>query len=120
MDRKALIRDYKESRRPMGVFRVRNTVTGKCLVGTSVNLPGMLNRQRSQLEMAGHPNRELQKDWNELGPDAFVFEVLDTLAPREQPDYDPSDDLRALEQLWLDKLTPFEGLGYNARPTRVP
>ena len=26
MDRKALIREYKESRRPMGVYRVYNTV----------------------------------------------------------------------------------------------
>src|SRR5262249_47240530 len=101
MDRKALIRDYKESRRPVGVFRVLNKVTGKALVGTSKDLPAMLNRQRAQLEMGGHPNRELQKDWNELGPDAFVFEVLDTLSVPEQPDYDPSDDLRALEQLWL-------------------
>jgi hypothetical protein len=101
----------------MGVFRVRNTVTGKCLVGTSANLPGMLNRQRWQLGMGAHPNRELQKDWNDLGPDAFAFEVLDTLTPPERPDYDPSDDLRALERLWLDKLSPFQDRGYNARPT---
>jgi hypothetical protein len=119
MDRKSLIRDYKESRRSMGVFRVRNNVTGKSLVGTSTNLPGMLNRQRWQLEMAAHPNQELQKDWNDLGPDAFAFEVLDTLTVPERPDYDPTDDLRTLEDLWLDKLTPFEGPGYNARPTRV-
>jgi hypothetical protein len=119
MDRKALIRDYKESRRPMGVFRVRNTVTGKSLVGTSTNLPGMLNRQRWQLGLGAHPNGELQKDWNELGPDAFAFEVLDTLTPPEQTEYDPSDDLRALEALWLDKLSPFEDQGYNARPTRA-
>jgi hypothetical protein len=115
MDRKALIREYKEARRPMGVFRVRNTVTGKSLVGTSINLPGMLNRQRFQLGLGAHPNRELQQDWNELGPDAFVFEVLDTLTAPERLDYDPSDDLRAIEQLWLDKLSPFEDQGYNAR-----
>ena len=119
MDRKTLRRDYKEGRRPMGVFRVRNTANGKSLVGSSTNLPGMLNRQRWQLDLGTHPNRELQKDWNELGPDAFVFEVLDTLTAPEQPDYDPSDDLRALEQLWLDKLSPFERGGYNTRPTQV-
>jgi hypothetical protein len=62
----------------------------------------------------------LQKDWNELGADAFVFEVLDTLTPPERPDYDPSDDLRALEQLWLDKLKPFGDRGYNTTPTRAP
>jgi len=103
----------------MGVYQVRNTVTGKCLVGVSANLPGILNRQRFQLEGGLHPNRELQKDWNELGPAAFAFEVLDTLPPPEQPDYDPSDDLRALEQLWLDKLLPYDERGYNARPRRA-
>lgn len=119
MDRKALIREYKENRRPIGVFWVRNTVNGKSLVGVSSDLPGMLNRQRFQLDAGLHPNRELQKDWNELGPDAFAFEVLDTLPAPERPDYDSSDDLRALEALWLDKLSPFDERGYNARPKRA-
>ncbi len=118
MNRKALIREYKETHRPMGVYRVRNTVSGKLLVGVSANLPGILNRQRFQLEGGLHPNRELQKDWNDLGPGAFVFEVLDTLPAPEQPDFDPTDDLRALEELWLDKLTPFGERGYNARRKR--
>ena len=119
MDRKALIRGYKESRRPMGVFRVRNTVNGMSFVGTSTDLPGMLNRLRWQLGMGMHANRELQKDWNELGPDGFAFEVVDTLAAPERPDYDPSEDLRAFEELWLDRLSPFDDRGYNARPKRV-
>jgi hypothetical protein len=119
MDRKALIREYKESRRPMGVFQVRNTANGKVLIGASVNLPAILNRQRAQLRMGVHQSRELQKDWAEFGPDAFAFEVLDTLTPPERPDYDPSDDLRALEELWLDRLSPFGERGYNARPKRA-
>jgi hypothetical protein len=65
-----------------------------------------------------HANRELQKHWNELGPDGFAFEVVDTLAAPEQPDYDPSEDLRALEKLWLDRFSPFDNRGYNARPKR--
>ena len=61
MDRKTLIREYKETRRPMGVYRVLNTVNQKSFVGTSIDLPSMLNRQQSQLRMGGHPNRALQK-----------------------------------------------------------
>jgi hypothetical protein len=119
MDRKALIRGYKESRRPMGVYQVRNTVNGKLLVGASVDLPSILNRHRAALRMGGHLNRELQKDWIEFGPEAFEFEVLDTLTTPERPGYDPSDDLRALEELWLDKLSPFGERGYNAKPKRA-
>ena len=104
IDRKACIRQYKETPRPAGMFRVRNTTTGKSLVGSTANLPGMLNRHRFQLENSSHPSRELQADWNALGPDAFEFEVLDQLKPSAEPDYDATEDLRVLKELWLEKL----------------
>jgi hypothetical protein len=119
MDRKALIREYKESRRPMGVYRVHNTVNDKSFVGTSIDLPSMLNRQRAQLRMGRHPNPALQKDWNQLGADGFEFEILDTLTVPERTDYDPTQDLRALEELWLEKLSPFGDRGYNPEPKRT-
>ena len=77
MDRKSLIRQYKETRRPMGVYRVRNTVNGKSLIGASADLPARLNRIRAQLGMGRHPIQDLQQDWNNLGPEAFEFEVID-------------------------------------------
>ena len=73
-------------------------------MGASPNLPGMLNRQRFQLEHGSHPDRELQKDWNEFGPDAFTFEVLDQLEPSSEAGYDPSEDLSVLVQMWRDTL----------------
>ena len=109
MDRKAATRAYKEMEHPMGVFRVHNTANDKSFVGTSVNLPAMLNRQQAQLQFGGHVNKELQQDWATFGPDAFRFEVLDTLAPSDDRLHDPKDDLRTLEALWLEKLPP----GYN-------
>jgi hypothetical protein len=119
MDRKALIQAYKETPRPMGVYQVRNTANAKILVGSSANLPGILNRHRAQLEMGVHRNLALQEDWNKLGPNVFEFETLDTLKPRDDPGYDPSDDLRVLEEMWLEKLAPFGERGYNAIPKRT-
>ena len=117
MNRKALSRAYRETRRPMGVYQVRNTRDGRVLVGRTVDLPSILNRERTQLQFGGHRNAELQRDWNVLGPDAFAFEVLDTLAvPDDQPGFDPTDDLRMLEALWLEKLEPFGERGYTPRP----
>lgn len=104
MDRKAKIRQYKETPLVAGVFRVRNRVRQKSLVGSSTNLPGMLNRQRFQLERGSHPNRDLQQDWNESGPESFTFEALDRLEPADAPDRNESDELRVLVQLWMDKL----------------
>ena len=119
MDRKAIIREYKERRRPMGVFQVRNTVTGQVLIGSTTDLPAMLNRQQAQLRLGAHANRRLQADWHDLGPAAFAFEVLDTLAPEDQPGHDAKDDLRVLEAMWLEKLAPFDDRGYNTRPSQA-
>ena len=113
---KALKREYKQARRPMGVYRVRNTVHNRSFVGSTIDLPAMLNRQRAQLSMGAHANRALQKDWAELGPEAFEFEVLDELTPPDRPDYDPTADLRVLEGLWLDRLSQCEERGYNKTP----
>ncbi len=105
IDRKALIRKYKETPPPAGVYRVRNIATGKSLVGSTPNLPGMLNRQRFDLENGSHLCAELQRDWDELGSDSFEFEALDRLEPKDAPGYDPEEDLRVLQQMWLEKLT---------------
>ena len=100
----------------MGVYRVRHIGTGRALVGRSIDLPSILNRERSQLRLGVHRNAALQRDWNEYGPDAFAFEVLDTLTPPDVPEYDPTDDLKVLEALWLERLDPFDERGYVRRP----
>ena len=119
MDRKAVIRGYKESRRPMGVYCVRNTANGKLLVGKSTDLPSILNRQRAQLRAGSHPNPTLQQDLIEYGAEAFEVEVLDTLEAPARADYDPTADLGTLERMWLDKLSPFGERGYNPDPKRA-
>jgi len=121
IDRKALIREYKDTPRPMGIFRVHNKVDDRSLVGASKDVPAMLNRQRAQLKFGAHKNRALQSDWNRLGADAFEFEVLDTLAPADPPAArDPADELAVLEQLWLERLAPFGERGYNGAAPALP
>jgi hypothetical protein len=105
IDRKALVRRYQETPREAGIFRVRNTATGKSLIGSSPDVPGMFNRVRFQLGAGSYPDHELQSDWNAQGPDAFTFEMLDRLEPKDEPGYDPAEDLRALKAMWLVKLT---------------
>lgn len=108
---------YKEKPPPMGVFAVRNRANGKVLVGTSLNLPGMLNRFRFELSTGIHRTYPaLQEDWNRHGADSFSFEVLDVLPPTEEPRTDPKEELRVLEALWLERLRPHGEAGYNALP----
>ncbi|MBU1701800.1 MAG: GIY-YIG nuclease family protein [Candidatus Eisenbacteria bacterium] len=105
IDRKARIREYKETPRPAGVYRVRNSMRGKSLIGSTIDIPSMLNRHRFQLENGLHPDKELLGDWNEIGADAFEFETLDQLEPSDKPAYDPTEDLAVLKSMWIEKLT---------------
>jgi hypothetical protein len=116
-DRKAIKREYKESYRPAGVFQLRNTANGRIYVASSPNLPAISNRLRLQLDAGGFVMLpELQREWKQFGGDAFVFETLEELEPPEGPGWDPSEDLAALEKLYLEQLEPWGEKGYNRRP----
>jgi group I intron endonuclease len=115
MNKKDLKREYKENPRPMGVFQIRNLTNEKVFVGSTLSLEGIFNRFEFQLKMNGHPNKSLQKDWNETGAENFAFEILEELPPRENPGYDYKQDLEVLEDLWLEKLEPYGERGYNER-----
>ena len=118
--RAELKRHYKEAPPPAGVWAVRNLASGKLLLGTSLNVPGMLNRLRFELAQRMNRHPALQEDWERLGPDAFRFETLDTLpAPADGTRPDPAtqlEELQVLEALWLERLRPWGEAGYHAPP----
>ena len=106
-------REYKERPKAAGVFQVRNTANGKILLGSSLNLEGPLNGHRFMLSIGRHRNEELQKEWNEYGPDRFVFEILEVVKVKDDPNFNLDDELTLLEQIWLEKLQPIGERGYN-------
>lgn len=112
--RKEIHREYKERVKPSGVFQVKNLVNGKVLLGSSLNLEGPLNKHRFMLKINSHPNKELQNDWNELGPEQFIFEILETVQLKDDPNFNLKDELTLLEEIWLEKLQPFGERGYNS------
>ncbi len=105
--RKEIIREYKERKKPAGVFWLKNTVNGKFLLGSSLNLEGVFNRHKFGLSVGSHDNKALQKDWNEFGADSFVFEVLEEVKITDDEYFDIKDELTLLEQIWIEKLQPF-------------
>jgi hypothetical protein len=113
ISKKDIKREYKERKKPAGIFQVRNTVNGKVLLGSSLNLDGILNSQKFKLSIGGHRNKELQKEWNEFGPDKFVFEILDVVQVNDYPNFNLNDELTLLEQIWLEKIRSSGELGYN-------
>lgn len=111
--RKALVDAYRRTPKDMGVYAIRNTVSGKLYVAASRDLRARINRHRMDLKTRSERVAGLQDDWNRLGAEAFEFEILDRLEPLDDPAYDPGEDLEVLEQLWLDKLKPYGDRGYN-------
>ncbi|MBI5351203.1 MAG: GIY-YIG nuclease family protein [Chloroflexi bacterium] len=111
--RKDINREYLERVKPAGVYQVKNTVNGKVLLGSSLNLEGPLNRHKFMLKIGSHTNKSLQKDWNELGSDKFVFEILEEVKVKDDPNFNLKDELTLLELIWLEQLQPFGERGYN-------
>jgi group I intron endonuclease len=111
--RKELNREYLERPKPAGVFQVKNTVNGKVLLGSSLNLDGALNGHKFMLKTGSHRNKALQEDWNKYGADQFVFEILEVVQAKDDPNFNLSVELTLLEMLWLEKLHPFGEKGYN-------
>lgn len=115
MDKKAAKLEYKASRRPMGVYLIRNLVNGKVFVGSTMNLDAVFNSIRFKLYAGAHPSKSLEADWKEYGTGKFEFEVLEEIFPREDANYDYAADLETLEDLWLEKLQPYGDQGYNEK-----
>lgn len=111
--RRELQQAYRERPPQAGVYQVKNRVNGKVLLGSRLALDGALNSHRFQLAHGAHRNARLQQDWNAYGPEAFVFEVLETVKVKDEPGFDLDGELALLEEIWLTQLRPVGDRGYN-------
>lgn len=114
-DNRRLKQEYKQAKRALGVFLIRNTTNDKVYLGSGMDIQGIINRHKFALSMGGHQSKALQKDWNELGADKFEFEILDQMEPRDEPGFDARGELKFMEEMWLEKLEPYDARGYNER-----
>ena len=112
-EQKQLRQDYKLRPLTMGVFLIRNTVSNKIFLASGQNLDGIINRHKFDLSHGSHKNKQLQADWNELGPSNFAFEVVEQMEPPSDGHFDAKQELRFMEDLWLAELQPFGERGYN-------
>ena len=114
-DNRRLKQEYKQAKRAFGVFLIRNATNDKVYVASGMDIQGIINRHKFALSMGGHQSKELQKDWNELGADKFEFEIVDQMELRDEPGFDARRELQFLEEMWLEKLQPYDERGYNER-----
>lgn len=115
MDKKELKKKYTQTIQPMGIYQVKNLTSGKIFIDSGLNVQGKINSCRFQLVHGSNKNKMLQEDFNKTSLDNFTFEVIDLLKPKEEPQTDYIKDLELLEEMWTEKLQPFDGKGYNVR-----
>ena len=113
MDRLKAKKDYKQAKRPMGVYGIRNTQNGKSYVGFSTDLQARINRQKTELKFGSHRNKELLGEWKSFGESCFEFEILDELDHDENSKADPVEELRILCEMWIRKIEKAGGLVVN-------
>ncbi len=114
--RKELLAQYKQIKTYMGITQITNKASGKIYVAAYPNLKNKWLTLQMQLNAGGHVNSQLQRDWNELGPEFFKYQVLEEKETGEVTDM--RWELKQMEKPWLEKLQPYGDRGYNKPPKK--
>jgi hypothetical protein len=101
--RRELSRQARDAFPPMGVFAIKDSHTGRVTVGSSRNVHAALNRIQFELKLGSHPDRDLQSIWRH-DPSRLVFQIVEMVRQRAEPDFDYTEELRLLECLHREEL----------------
>lgn len=107
MDRKKRLKElYKNMKPDMGVFVIRSNFNNKCYLEGSHDLKSTINSGKFKLNFGNHPNKDLQKDWNEQGEQNFTIDILEKLKyDEDESKSDYSEDLEILKMIWKERLS---------------
>lgn len=60
-----------------GVYMIHNTLHNKKYIGSTKDINRRFKTHKRELEMGSHNNRKMQKDYDEAGPNQFIYTVLE-------------------------------------------
>ena len=89
-----------------GVYFIKNKVTEKCYVGSSIDIYRRWARHKDELIKNKHHSQKLQNSWNKHGSDNFEFVWIQQGC---------QSVLSKLEQKWIDLCDSYNN-GYNCAP----
>ncbi len=93
------------------VYHIRNVVTGRYYVGSTVSLRQRQMDHFSYLRRGKHHSRKLQRAFDKYGESTFVFKSL------EQCSIEIRDQI---EQKWMDQLHAYDiGFNCSASPSKI-
>ena len=79
----------------------------KAYIGHSLRIEKRWHNHKYRLRKNTHISPHLQAAWNKHGANSFKFYVLEFISKSE---------LVEREQFWLNKVKPFNNIGYNLAP----
>ena len=104
-ERKKLVQEAMEAKVEGAVYAVKNTQNGKVLVDATAELQGTINRFNFLKQMNDPFSMKMRADFMEMGRDAFVLEILETLEKKpEQTLEEFKEDLKLLKEIWIGKF----------------
>jgi hypothetical protein len=109
-NRKQLTREYKERKKQIGVFVIRNKITGRVFLDRSLSLDMAYNKHRFSLNFGNHRNKELQADWTRHGEENFEYEVIERLEEKPGGARDINVELDELKELCREKIVETSGV----------
>lgn len=75
------------------IYRITNLINGKLYIGSAINAEQRRRRHFKDLNKQIHHSHLLQKAFNKYSIEAFRFEIIETVADK--------NDLIVREQYWI-------------------
>ncbi len=117
-NRRALKRQYLETKTRAGVYLIKNLENGHWLLSGSNNVTAAINRHCFEMKTGKNANRLMNQDWKTFGEAAFSCEVLDRVEFRDEEGFSVEDELASLVLLWREELALEESLSYSKKALR--
>ncbi len=103
--KKELKEEFKSIKFRVGIYQILNKVENKMFLQTSLDLDRAHNSDIFQLKEGMHSNKTLQKNWDNLVPQAFEFNTFDEPKIKETEDaQEINKDLKELLEMHLIEL----------------
>lgn len=81
----------------IGVYKITNTITNDCYIGSSKNVEWRMNYHKYASVWKHNPTKVLYKAFQQYGIDNFTFETIETTS---------LEDRHSREQYWISQLKP--------------
>ncbi len=103
--RKALRNAYQSKPVTGGVYCVQCSGNNRKWIKPSLNMEGSRNRFQFSISIKSCPEPSMRQEWAAYGLESFSFSCLEELEKGEdQTDEAFAADIKALHEMWLEKL----------------